>query len=72
MYPLNRKIKTFWNTKGEIRNFFRIFVHKFKPNKPNSSLSMEELLDFFHLNIDFPITDPTWIFFLVLVIILFA
>lgn len=33
---------------------------------------MEELLDFFHLNIDFPITDPTWIFFLVLVIILFA
>ena len=33
---------------------------------------MEELLDFFHFNIDFPITDPTWIFFLVLVIILFA
>lgn len=33
---------------------------------------MEELLDLFHFDIDFPITDPTWIFFLVLVIILFA
>lgn len=33
---------------------------------------MKDLLDLVHLNIDFPITDPTWIFFLVLVIILFA
>lgn len=33
---------------------------------------MEELLELFHFDIDFPITDPTWIFFLVLVIILFA
>ena len=33
---------------------------------------MKELLDFFGLDIHFPITDPTWIFFLVLVIILFA
>ncbi|WP_300724661.1 cation:proton antiporter [uncultured Bacteroides sp.] len=33
---------------------------------------MKEVLDFIGLDIDFPITDPTWIFFLVLVIILFA
>ena len=33
---------------------------------------MKDLLDLVHLNIDFPITDPTWIFFLVLVIILFV
>ena len=33
---------------------------------------MKDLLDLVHLNIDFPITDPTWIFFLLLVIILFA
>lgn len=33
---------------------------------------MKELLDFVNIDIDFPITDPTWIFFLVLVIILFA
>lgn len=26
----------------------------------------------FDLNIHFPVTDPTWIFFLVLIIILFA
>ncbi len=33
---------------------------------------MEELLSLFNFDIHFPITDPTWIFFLVLVIILFA
>lgn len=33
---------------------------------------MKEMLDFIGLDISFPITDPTWIFFLVLVIILFA
>ena len=33
---------------------------------------MKELLEFIDLDIHFPITDPTWIFFLVLVIILFA
>lgn len=33
---------------------------------------MKEIFDFVDLNIHFPITDPTWIFFLVLVIILFA
>ena len=33
---------------------------------------MEGLFDFVNLDIHFPITDPTWIFFLVLVIILFA
>ena len=33
---------------------------------------MKELLDFASFDIDFPVTDPTWIFFLVLVIILFA
>lgn len=33
---------------------------------------MKEVLDFIGLDINFPITDPTWIFFLVLVIILFA
>ncbi len=33
---------------------------------------MKELLDFVNIDIDFPVTDPTWIFFLVLVIILFA
>lgn len=33
---------------------------------------MKELLDFASLGITLPITDPTWIFFLVLVIILFA
>ena len=29
-------------------------------------------MDFLNLGINFPITDPTWIFFLVLMIILFA
>ena len=33
---------------------------------------MKELADFIDFDIHFPITDPTWIFFLVLVIILFA
>ncbi len=33
---------------------------------------MKEIFNLFDLNIHFPITDPTWIFFLVLVIILFA
>ena len=33
---------------------------------------MKEMLDWIDVNIHFPITDPTWIFFLVLVIILFA
>ena len=33
---------------------------------------MKEMLDWIDMNIHFPITDPTWIFFLVLVIILFA
>lgn len=33
---------------------------------------MTQLLDYIGLDIHFPITDPTWIFFLVLVIILFA
>lgn len=33
---------------------------------------MEKLLSWIDTNIHFPITDPTWIFFLVLVIILFA
>ncbi len=33
---------------------------------------MKELLDLISFDIDFPVTDPTWIFFLVLVIILFA
>lgn len=35
-------------------------------------LDMKELFDFTGLGITLPITDPTWIFFLVLVIILFA
>lgn len=29
-------------------------------------------MELFDLNIHFPVTDPTWIFFLVLIIILFA
>ena len=29
-------------------------------------------MELFGLNIHFPVTDPTWIFFLVLIIILFA
>lgn len=33
---------------------------------------MKDLLDFTGLELNLPITDPTWIFFLVLVIILFA
>ena len=33
---------------------------------------MERMLDYIGLNIDLPISDPTWIFFLVLAIILFA
>ena len=33
---------------------------------------MKELFDLMNFDISFPITDPTWIFFLVLVIILFA
>lgn len=33
---------------------------------------MKDLFDFTALGLNFPITDPTWIFFLVLVIILFA
>lgn len=33
---------------------------------------MQQLLNFLRLDAHFPITDPTWIFFLVLVIILFA
>ena len=33
---------------------------------------MKDWLDLINIDINFPITDPTWIFFLVLVIILFA
>ena len=33
---------------------------------------MERMLDYIGLNIDLPISDPTWIFFLVLAIILLA
>ena len=35
-------------------------------------MSMDHLIDTLRPEIAFPITDPTWIFFLVLVIILFA
>ena len=33
---------------------------------------MKEMLDWINFDVHLPITDPTWIFFLVLVIILFA
>ena len=33
---------------------------------------MKEVLDFVNFDFHLPVTDPTWIFFLVLVIILFA
>ena len=35
-------------------------------------MSLDHLIDTLRPEITFPITDPTWIFFLVLVIILFA
>ena len=48
---------------------FRIFVPK---NGLNYTHFMKEWFEWINFDIAFPITDPTWIFFLVLVIILFA
>lgn len=48
---------------------FRIFVPK---NGLNYTYFMKEWFEWINFDIAFPITDPTWIFFLVLVIILFA
>ena len=53
-----------------MRNFFRIFVPERKDIAP--PCLMKELLDLVDFDINLPVTDPTWIFFLVLVIILFA
>lgn len=45
--------------------FFCNFAHKIH-------ISLLEPMNLFHFNSNFPITDPTWIFFSVLMIILFA
>lgn len=46
-----------------ISSFFCYFADKFHKT---------DMTDWLNLNFDLPITDPTWIFFLVLIIILFA
>ena len=38
----------------------------------NNKIAQIKAMELFGLNIHFPVTDPTWIFFLVLIIILFA